>query len=107
METNVRQVLQSLGLFPSDEALESKILEFFAQRTAPALSYASHFADATKPSFLVLEPDSQTDLLVRLRFSTYTLIEDKIRPLTDQELQITVSAILDPRPDGYARKVND
>jgi hypothetical protein len=61
-----------------------------------------HFTDDTDPSFLVLEPDSQADLLVRLCFSTYTLNENKIRPLMDQELQITVSAFLDLRPDGYA-----
>ena len=78
--------------------LESKILEFFAERTASALSYASHFTDDTDPSFLALEPDSQADLLARLSFSTYTLNENKIRPLTDQELQTTVSAFLDFRP---------
>jgi len=82
--------------------LESKILEFFAQRTASALSYASHFTDDTDSSFLVLEPDSQADLLTRLSFSTYTLTEHKIRPLKDQEFQITVSSFLDLRPDGYA-----
>ena len=87
---------------PSDGTLESKILEFFAERTASALSYASHFTDDTDPSFLALEPDSQADLLARLRFSTCTLTANKIRPLTDHELQTTVSAFLDLRPDGYA-----
>jgi hypothetical protein len=101
-EITVRQILHSLGLFPTDEALESKILEFFAQRTVSALSYASHFTDDTDPTLLVLEPDSQADPLVRLRFSTSTLNENKIRPLTYQELQITVSAFLDLRPDVYA-----
>jgi hypothetical protein len=52
-EITVLQILHSQGLFPSDEALESKILEFFAQRTASALSYASHFTDHTDPSFLL------------------------------------------------------
>jgi hypothetical protein len=33
-EIIVRQILHHLGLFPSDAALESKILGFFAQRTA-------------------------------------------------------------------------
>jgi hypothetical protein len=101
-EIIVRQILHSQGLFPSDEALESKILEFVAQRTASAISYASYFTDDTDHSFLVLEPDSQADLLARLRFSTYTLTENKIRPLRDQELHITVSSFLDLRPDGYA-----
>ena len=54
------------------------------------------------PSFLVMEPDSQAVLLARLRFFTYSLTENKILPLTDQELQTTVSAFLDLRPDGYA-----
>ena len=49
-----------------------------------------------------MEPDSQADLLARLRFSTYTLIENEIRPLTDQELTTTVSSLLDLRPDSYA-----
>jgi hypothetical protein len=60
----------------------------------------------TGASYLSLEhgkdigaPISQADLLARLRFSTYTLTENKIRPLTDHELQITVSAFLDLRPD--------
>ena len=69
---------------------------------ASALSYANHFTDNTDPSFLVMEPDSQADLLARLRFSTYTLIENEIRPLTDQELTTTVSSLLDLRPDSYA-----
>ena len=58
--------------------------------------------DDTDPSFLVMEPDSQAGLLARLRFSTYTLTENEIRPLTDQELKTTVSALLDLRPDVYA-----
>ena len=73
-ELTVRQILQSQGLFPPDETLESKILEFFAQRTASALSYASHFTDDADPSFLALEPDSQRDLLARLRFSLFPSI---------------------------------
>jgi hypothetical protein len=107
-EITVRQILHSHGLFPSDEALESKILEFFAQRTAAALSYASHFTDDKDPSFLALEPDSHADLLARLRFSTYTLTENKIRPLADLELKTTVFAFLDLRPDGTPsiRRVN-
>jgi hypothetical protein len=40
-EITVRQILHHLGLFPSDTALESKILEFVAQRTAwPSLMSA-------------------------------------------------------------------
>jgi hypothetical protein len=101
-ELTVRQILQSQGLFPSDGTLESKILEFFAQRTALALLYASHFTDDTDPAFFALEPDSQADLLARLRSSTYTLTENKIRPFTDHELQTTVSVFLDLHPDGYA-----
>ena len=58
--------------------------------------------DDTDPSFLVMEPDSQGGLLARLRFSVYTLTENEIRPLTDQELKTTVSALLDLRPDVYA-----
>ena len=50
-ELTVRQILHSQSLFPPDETLESKILEFFAQRTASALSYASHFTEKT-PLFL-------------------------------------------------------
>jgi hypothetical protein len=101
-EIKVRQILHHLGTFSSDEALESKILEFFAHRTALALSHARHSADVTDPSLLVLEPGSLADLLARLRFSTYTIDEQKIRPLTAQELQANVSEFLDFRPDGYA-----
>ena len=101
-EITVCQILHHLGTFSSDEALESKILEFFAHRTALALSHARHSADVTDPSLLVLEPGNRADLLARLRFSTYTMDEQKIRPLTAQELQANVSAFLDLRPDGYA-----
>ena len=73
-ELTVRQILHSQSLFPPDETLESKILEFFAQCTASALSYASHFTDDADPSFLALEPDSQRDLLARLRFSLFPSI---------------------------------
>jgi hypothetical protein len=38
----------------------------------------------------------------RLRFSTHKLIEHWIQPLTAQELQVSVSAFLDLRPDGFA-----
>ena len=99
-EITVRQMLHHLGTFPSDEALESKILEFFANRTVLALSHARHYADVTDPLLLVLEPGSRADLLVRLRFSTCTLDEEEIRHLTAQELQANVSAFLDLRPDG-------
>jgi hypothetical protein len=101
-EITVRQILHHLGTFSSDEALESNILEFFAHRTALALSHARHSADVTDPSLLVLEPGSRADLLARLRFSTYTMDEQKIRPLTAQELQANVSGFLDLRPDRYA-----
>ena len=40
--------------------------------------------------------------LARLRFSTYTLDDQRIRPLTAQELHANVSGFLDLCPDGYA-----
>jgi hypothetical protein len=62
-EITVCQILHHLGTFSSDEALESKILEFFAHRTALALSHARHSADVTDPLLLVLEPGNREDLL--------------------------------------------
>ena len=44
----------------------------------------------------------QQILHAHLRISTHTLNDNKIRPLTDQELKTTVSAMLDLRPDVYA-----
>ena len=98
-EITVRQILHHLGTCSSD-ALESKILEFFAHRTALALSHARHSADVTDPSLLVLEPGRRADLLARLRFCTYAMDKQKIRPLTAQEFQANVSAFLDLCPDG-------
>jgi hypothetical protein len=45
---------------------------------------------------------SHSNLLAHLRFSTHKLVENKIRPLSVQELKASVSAFLDLRPDGYA-----
>ena len=98
----VRQIFHHLGNFSSDEALESNILEVFAHRTALALSHARHSAYVTDPSLFVLEPGSRADLHARLCFSTFTMDEQKIRPLTAQELQANVSGFLDLRPDRYA-----
>ena len=75
-----------LGLVSYDAALESKTPTFFAQRTAFALSYVSYLTDIADPSCVILDPVSQADLLVRLRFSTHKLVENQIRPLTDQDL---------------------
>jgi hypothetical protein len=50
----------------SDAALESKILAFFAQRAALALSHVSHLTDTTDLSCFVLDAMSQADLLARL-----------------------------------------
>jgi hypothetical protein len=82
--------------------LESKIIAFFAQRTALALSHVSYLTDTTDLSCFVLDAMSHADLLARLRFSTHKLVENKIRQLSAQELQASVSAFLDLRPDGYA-----
>jgi hypothetical protein len=64
---------------------------------ALALSHVSHLTDTTDVSCFVLDAMSHADLLARLRF-----VENKIRPLGAQELQASVSAFLDLRPDGYA-----
>jgi hypothetical protein len=53
-EVTVRQILHHLGTFSSDEALVSKILEFFAHRTALALSHARHSADVMDRRFDLL-----------------------------------------------------
>ena len=76
-----------LGLVSYDAALESKTPTFFAQRTGFALSYVSYLTDIADPSCVMLDPVSQEDLLVRLRFSTHKLVENQIRPLTDQDLK--------------------
>jgi hypothetical protein len=101
-EITVRQILHHLGTLPSEEALESKVREFFANRSALALSYAQHSADDVDLSLRGLESDDRADLLARFRFSTYIVEGQRIRPLTAEELQSQVSAFLDLRPDGYA-----
>jgi hypothetical protein len=71
MEIAVRQILHHPGIFSSDDAaLESKILAFFSNRTALALSQVSHLTDTADPSCFVLDDTIQVDLLARLRFST-------------------------------------
>jgi hypothetical protein len=101
-ELTVRQIIQHLGLFASDAALESKIPAFFAKRADLALLHVSHLKDPRDPSSLDLDPASQADLLVRLRFSTLILDQNRIRRLNAQELQTSVSSFLDLRPDGFA-----
>jgi hypothetical protein len=51
---------------------------------------------------LALDAESHADFLTRLRFSTHTLTDNRVRRLSDQELQTSVSAFLDLRPDGFA-----
>ena len=47
-ELTVRQMIQHLGLFASDCALESKIPAFFARRADLALLHVSHLQDPTE-----------------------------------------------------------
>ena len=61
-----------------------------------------HLRDPDDPSGLILDISSTTDLLDRLRFSSLILEGEKIRRCSTQELQTSVSAFLDLRPDGYA-----
>ncbi len=91
-EITVRKILHHLGLFPSDAALESKILAFFAQRTALALSHVSHLLFCTG----CYEPRRSSRPTALLHPLT------AFHPLSAQELQASVSAFLDLRPDGYA-----
>ena len=55
--------------------------------------------DPTDPTSLALDAESHADFLSRLRFSTHTLTDNRVRRLGDQELQN--SAFLDLRPDGF------
>jgi hypothetical protein len=65
-------------------------------------SVSQHLRDSDDPSALILDTSSTTDLLDRLRFSSLILEGDKIRRYSTQELQTSLSAFLDLRPDGYA-----
>jgi hypothetical protein len=82
--------------------LEDKVSAFFAQRATLALSHVGHLQDPTDPTSLALDAESHADFLPRLRFSTHTLTANRVRRLSDQELQHSVSAFLDLRPDGFA-----
>jgi ribonuclease HI len=101
-ELTVRQIIQHFGFFASDAALEDKILTFFAQRATLALAKARHFQDPTDPTSLALDTEGHADFLAQLRFSTHTLTDNQVRRLNDQELQTSLSAFLDLRPDGFA-----
>ena len=101
-ELTVRQIIQHFGFFTSDAILEDKILAFFAQRATLALSHVGHLQDPTDPTSLALDAESHADFLTRLRFSTHALTDNRVRRLSDQELQTSVSAFLDLRPDGFA-----
>ncbi len=101
-ELTVRQAFQHFDLFASDAVLENRISTFFAQRAALTLFHVSHLQDPTDPTSLALDPESHADFLTRLRFSTYTLSENRVRRLSDQVLQASVSAFLNLRPDGFA-----
>jgi hypothetical protein len=102
-ELTVRQIIQhrDFGYFASDSILEDRISSFFAQRATLALSHAGHLQDPTDPTTLALNTESHADFLTRLRFSTHTLTDNRVRRLSDQELQTSISASLDLRPDGF------
>jgi hypothetical protein len=101
-ELTVRQTIQHFGFFASDAIMENKISAFFAQRATLALSHVGHLQDPTDPTSLALDAESHADFLTRLRFSTHTLTDNRVRRLSDQELKNSVSAFLDLRPDGLA-----
>jgi hypothetical protein len=101
-ELTVRQIIQHFRFFVSDAVLEDKISAFFAQRETLALSHVRHLQDPTDPTSLALDPESHADFLTGLQFSTHTLSENQVRRLSAQELQTSVSALLDLRPDGFA-----
>ena len=101
-ELTVRQIIQHFGFFASDAALEDKILTFFTQRATLALAKVRHLQDPTDPTSLALDTESHADFLAQLRFSTHTLTDNQVRRLNDQELQTSLSAFLDLRPDGFA-----
>ena len=101
-ELTVRQIIQHFGFFASDAALEDKILAFFTQPATLALSHVGHPQDPTDPTSLALDAESHADFHAKLRFSTHTLTDNQVRRLSDQEVQTSVSAFLDLRPDGFA-----
>ncbi len=98
----VRQIIQHLGFFASDAILEDKISAFFARRATLALSRVGHLQDPTDSTSLAFDAESHAEFLTRLRFFTHTLTDNRVRRLSDQELQNSVSAFLDLRPDGFA-----
>ena len=101
-ELTIRQLLHHLGFFASDAVLENAVSAFFTKRTERASAYVSqHLRDPDDPSALILDTSSTTDLLDRLRFSSLIFEGEKIRRCSTQELQISVSAFLDLRPDGF------
>ena len=77
---------------PSEEALESKVHEVFANRSVLAFSYDQRSAHDVDLSLPGLESDDRADLLARFRFSTYIVEGQRIRPLTTEEIQSQVSA---------------
>ncbi len=92
-ETTVRQMIHHIGLFSSDDALESKMrTTYFAQTTTMALSNFSHLTDISDPSCDILDPVSQADLKVRLRFTTLRLFENQIQPLTGKKICSTMGS---------------
>jgi hypothetical protein len=94
----------NFGFFASDAALEDKILAFFTQRATLALSHVGHLQDPTDPTSLALDAESHADFLTRLRFSTHALTDNRVRRLSDQELQTSVSA---PMALPYIRRAKE
>jgi hypothetical protein len=68
----------------------------------PWPSLECHLTDTTDPSCFVLDAMRHADLLARLGLSIHKQVENDIRLLSAQELQASVYAFLDLRPDGYA-----
>jgi len=86
----------------SGTQIPSVISAFFAQRATLALSHVGHLQDPTDPTSLALDTESHADFRTRLQFSTHTLTDNRVWRLSYQELQTSVSAFLDLRPDGFA-----
>ena len=85
--------------------LENAVSAFFTKHAERASVYVNqHLRDPDDPSGLILDSDisSTADLLDRMRFSSLILEGGTIRRCSTQELNTSVSAFLDLRPDGYA-----
>jgi len=96
-------LLPSLNL-PRDD-LEEEVRCFLSHRTAGFWDQYQALIDQNDPTTFHIPKDARQEMLDKLRFTTLQLEDSTLREKDPKEIDDTVQAFLNLRPDGFALNV--